>query len=65
MRNSPPDYILDWYKKISIIHLKDDILKEIKDKFTPSEDVAILFTPPKFPDSLWSSIKESSNDCYN
>ena len=23
----PPDYILDWYKKISNIHLKDDILK--------------------------------------
>ena len=26
----PPDYILDWYKKISNIHLKNDILKEIK-----------------------------------
>ena len=23
----PPDYILDWYKKISDIHLKEDILE--------------------------------------
>ena len=44
----PPDYNLDWYKKISNIHLKDDILKEVNDKFTPSDDVASLFMPPSF-----------------
>ena len=60
----PLDYILEWYKKISNIHLKDDILKEINDKFTSSEDVATLFTSPKFPDSRWISIKELSLDFY-
>ena len=29
-----------------------------------SDEVAAFFMPSKFPDSLWSSIKESSNDCY-
>ena len=28
------------------------------------DDVAPLFMPPKFPDSIWTSIKESTNDCY-
>ena len=67
----PPDCILDWYKKIRYqskiqryIHWKDDILKEINDKFTPSEDVAPPFYTPKFPNSWWSSIKESTHDCY-
>ena len=64
MRNSPPDYILDWYKKISNNHSKDDILKEINDEFTPSDDVAPIFMPPKFPDNLCSFIKESLNDSY-
>ena len=46
----PPDYIFDWYKKISNIHLNDDILKEINDKFTSSDDVAPLFLClPSFP----------------
>ena len=42
----------------------DDILKEINEKFSSSEDAAPLFMPPKFPDSLWSSIKESTRDFY-
>ena len=44
--------------------MKYDILKDINDKYTPADDVASLLTSPKFPDSLWSSIKESSNDWY-
>ena len=43
-----PDYILDWYKKISNIQLKDDILKEINDKFTPADDVSPISMPPNF-----------------
>ena len=35
---SNPDYILDWYKKLENIHLKDDILKEINDKFTSFDE---------------------------
>ena len=37
------DYTIDWYKKISNIYLKNDILKEINDKFVSSDDVASLF----------------------
>ena len=43
------------------IYLKDDILNEMNDKFTPSDDEASLFMALKFPDS---TIKESINDCY-
>ena len=56
----PPGYIFDWYKKISNIHLKDDILKEINDTFfffwwcgPPS------FMPPKFSDSIWSVLSKN------
>ena len=54
--------IISWIK--SNIHLRDDIVKEINGKFTPSDDVVPLIMPPKFLDSLWISIKESCNDCY-
>ena len=40
---SNPDYTTDWYEKISNIHLKDDILKEINEKCTPSYDTMPLF----------------------
>ena len=42
------DYILDGYKKISEIHLKDDIIKEIDEK--------LLFMPPKFSMEFYQSI---------
>ena len=49
---APPVYILDRYKKISNIHLRHDILKEINNKFTPADNVTLLFMHPKYPDSL-------------
>ena len=42
------DYILDLYKKISNIHLKD----------------VILFMPTMSPDSIWSSIEVFSSDFH-
>ena len=44
--------------------MKDDIHKDINDKFTPSDDMAPHSYAPMFSDSPWSSIKESFNDCY-
>ena len=38
--------------------------KKLMIKVTSSDVVASLFIFPKFPDSLCSSIKESSIDCY-
>ena len=61
----PPGYILDLYRKISKIHLNDEIIKENNDKFAASDDVACgppFFMLPKFPNNISSSIKESPND---
>ena len=61
---SPHPKILEWYSKVSNLHLNDNILKKINEKYSLPPDLASLFSPAKLPDPIWSSIKDSKYDGY-
>ena len=57
--------VLTWLKKILNNSIPDSTLKEINEHFTPPADTKDLFSPAKFPESLWQSIKTSTHsDCH-
>ena len=53
--------IISWLQKILDKSIPDSTLKQINEQYSPSAEIKDLFSPAKFPDSLWQSIK-SSND---
>ena len=61
---SPEPYILDWYKKVCNIHLKDSLIKEVDQNFKLSNDLEPFFTPAKLPAAIWSSLKSHKKDLY-
>ena len=61
---SPHPKILEWYAKVSDMHLNDSILKQINEKFTPPPELASFFSPAKLPDPIWSAVKDSKYDGY-
>jgi len=60
----PHEDSMKWYLDVANIELSGNELKDLKDKFRPSEHVNEHFSPPKVPATIWQSIKPDSADGY-
>ena len=49
--------IWDWYKKVSNLQLKDDIIKKIDNKFTPQMIFSLYFLPLLYLTKFGTSSK--------
>ena len=60
----PSPKTLKLFLNVADIELNKDIIDKIKEDFKTDSDIETHFEPPRFPTSLWSSIKNSPADVY-
>ena len=58
----PPSKAFKWFKKVADIELSEEELNNLGERFTPSEDIADHFNPPKLPSIIWNKLKGSNQN---